>query len=282
MDVPSQPFLPLQDYQEHNTDSALVHINISPSSLKSLAYSLTDFLRSTDDHRSHLSNTNNENIQQNEKQPHPQTRANSKAILLFGPSESPFTRSVYHQMREGIIANRKHIQAVRFLNPWHIKSSDQIRNLITELPKGGRILAFDPLLLYSSVQMVQRYGSPDIKIAGLGWEELYRPLNGPVQLLIPLRYEALAYAAVHASFILYSGQKKGQIGEYFSLGRYGQRQLDRQGSLILNNFYLITESTQSTPGFTPGQPKLKEYKHPSRVPKNPNRGTILSEHDLRN
>ncbi|WGK68631.1 hypothetical protein P0082_09095 [Candidatus Haliotispira prima] len=199
----------------------LVHINIRPVGVDALSAGFTKFLLDTD-------------------RPEATPRGlpgKASVLLLFGPAELPFTRKLYRQMRQSIKTHRDVIKAVRFLDPLNIDSQDQVRRLVLDLPPDGRIVAMEPLLFYSSAQILRRY-SLGTKIAGLGWQDAGNalPAGGNVQLLVPLQYEALAYASLYAAFALYSGRKEGKSGEYFLLGDYGLRQVGPEGSLVVDSF----------------------------------------------
>ncbi|MEM9423509.1 MAG: hypothetical protein AAF975_01815 [Spirochaetota bacterium] len=239
-----------------------VHLNIRPVSMEALTRRFAQFLRGTDAPRATgLQGELEERLNR-------AGQAQAAALLLFGPSDLPFTRSLYRQMKESI--RDSSIQAVRFIDPLRLDSMEEVRRLILALPSGGRVLALEPLLLFRSAQILQRY-SLATKIAGLGWEDLSSPLN--IELLVPLQYGPLAYSAIHAAFALFSGQRVGRIGERFLLGSYGQRSVGPDGSLVLSDFYGITRD--------PILGSEKVYRRPARVPRNPNRRSILSEEDLR-
>ena len=188
-----------------STNQRLVHLNILPASRAALQGRVTRLLHSR-----------------------------SPALLLFGPSELPSTQRLYHQLGPVIRANRDRIQAVHFLNPFRIESADQLRRAVLELPPSGQIIALEPLLLYSSAQILQRY-SLGTKIAGLGRQDLSDSLlaGGRIEILIPLRHRVLSYAAIYAAFALHSAQKQGNQNELFLLGKYGQRRLTEDGVLVV-------------------------------------------------
>ena len=79
-------------------------------------------------------------------------------------------------MRDNISRNRDYIQAVRFLNPQRINSQEELRRLAINLGANGRIVALEPLLLYSSAQVLQRYG-PGSQACRTRMERLERPSN---------------------------------------------------------------------------------------------------------
>ena len=167
------------------------------------------------------------------------------ALLLFGPSELPATQQLYRQLGPGIRANRDGVQAVLFLNPFRIESADELRRAILGLPPDGQVIALEPLLLYSSAQILQRY-SLGTKIAGLGWQDINNSLlsSRRIKFLIPLRHRALTYAAIHAAFALYSGQNQGKENELFLLGKYGQRRVTQGRILVVEQLDNSSSSAQ--------------------------------------
>ncbi len=259
-------------------EPGLVHINIQPASLEAVTRMLTQFMLNSTTGTPELNETQGPAGTAVEAAQNMETRRPARSLLLFGPSELPATRRLYRQMSPSIRKNRDMIQAVRFLDPLRIDAQNQLRQLVLDLPADGRIIVLEPLLLYSSSQILQRYGL-GLKVAGLGWLDSSDPLlaSGNIQLLIPLQYEAMAYASLYAAFLLYSGQKQGRSGEYFLLGRYGQRQVGPEGSLTIAQAFGVTQSQASSP---PG-PRTPNYLNPSRSPRNPRHRTILSEDDLR-
>ena len=122
-------------------NQGLVHLNILPASQAALQERFTRLLRS---------------------QP--------PTLLLFGPSELRATQQLYRQLGPVIRANRSGVQAVFFLNPLRVESTDELRHAILRLPPDGQVIALEPLLLYSSAQILQRY-SLGTKIAGPGLAE---------------------------------------------------------------------------------------------------------------
>ena len=253
--------IPLNDKQSYsvpnNNDTVLsdnnggtaVHVNIRPASIAAMVRSLEQFLVGSDQMLDARDPYPNRSVAADNRLAEQRMMFNHQqppAVLLFGPSELPFTRTMYRNMRGVIRKHRDYIHAVRFLDPWRIGSQDELRNLAMNLPAKGRIIALEPLLFYSTAQLLQRY-SLNVSIVGLGWESKQaasRNLGNShnIKYFIPLHYGDLAYAALHVAFSLYSGQKQGRVGEYFLLGIYGQRQLGRDGSLVLHNFYSNRES----------------------------------------
>ncbi len=232
----------LRQTRQETDKRGFVDLNIRPTSLGALLRSLTQFLTGTS---APAGSGNNE---KGEVRLNTSARHQPAALVLFGSSQAPFTRVIYRQMRDNISRNRDYIQAVRFLNPLRIDSQEELRRLAINLGANGRIVALEPLLLYSSAQVLQRYGL-GLKLAGLGWKDLSDPLiaSGNIQLLVPLQYGALAYAALYAAFALYSGEKQGKSGENFLLGSYGQRQVGTDGSLVINSFYGVTQPQSIAP-----------------------------------
>ena len=167
------------------------------------------------------------------------------ALLLFGPSELAATQQLYRQLGPSIRANRDGIQAVFFLNPFRVESSDKLQRAILGLPPDGQVIVLEPFLLYSSAQILQRY-SLGTQIAGLGWQDISNPLlsSGRIEFLIPLRHRVLTYTAIHAAFALYSGQNQGNENELFLLGKYGQRRVTQGGVIVVEQLESISRSTQ--------------------------------------